>query len=245
MFRNIVLTIIATSFWVVTYAQTSAFKEESNIYKKVYNAPLKIVGKESLELHELYSQKPLILALVFTRCSGVCNPFLLQLKENIQFKKRERDFNVLVLSFDPRDNIEDLQSLAQRYDLEINEQWLFATTDSIKALNESIGFYPVWDSITNQYDHDALLVGINNEGYITKKLIGIREGHDLDLLIDSVNNVFSPTYQLPNKNMLFSCFNYDPKTGKNKFGLGLLFIALPAILTVLLLLSINFMVRRG
>jgi len=244
MFKNIIFTIITIGLCIIVNAQTAStgVKEESNIYEKIYDAPLKIVGKGQLSFQELYSKKPLLLALVFTRCTGVCNPFLLRLKENLQFRDKDDSFNILVMSFDPRDSIKDMNLLANRLDVENNKQWIFAVTDSITTLNQSISFHPVWDSIRNQYDHDALLVGINTEGYITKKLIGIRQGHDLDLLIASVNNIFSPTYRLPNKNLLFSCFNYDPKTGKNKLGLGLLFIALPAVLTVLLLISISYFV---
>lgn len=246
MLKNIILTLLSISFCSFLNAQTtsSSAKEESNIYEKIYDAPLAIVGEQQISFQELYARKPLLLALVFTRCSGVCNPFLLQLKESIQLRIKDSSFNVLVLSFDPRDSIRDMEMLAQRFQVEDDSQWVFGVTDSISELNQSISFYPVWDSLSNQYDHDALLVGINREGYITKKLIGIRQGHDLDLLIASVNNIFSPTYRLPNKNMLFSCFNYDPKTGENKLGLGLLFIALPAVLTVLLLISISYMVRQ-
>ncbi|MBP9056494.1 MAG: hypothetical protein KBF69_08900, partial [Saprospiraceae bacterium] len=56
-----------------------------------------------------------------------------------------------------------------------------------------------------------------------------------------IYNSFTPTHQLPNKNRLFSCFNYDPKTGKNTPGLGLLFIALPAILTIFILFTSNYL----
>lgn len=245
MFKNIILTIITISFCINVNAQTVStdVKEETNIYEKIYDAPLNVAEQRQMPFHELYSQKPLLLAFVFTRCSGVCNPFLLRLKENLQLRAKDNSFNVLVMSFDPRDSIRDMNLLAQRFDVENNKQWIFAVTDSITKLNQSISFHPVWDSIRNQYDHDALLVGINTEGYITKKLIGIRQGHDLDLLIASVNNIFSPTYRLPNKNLLFSCFNYDPKTGKNKLGLGLLFIALPTVLTVILLIAISYFVR--
>lgn len=246
MFKNIILNIIAIGICNLAIAQSvsSDVKEESNIYEQIYDAPINVVGKGQVSFQELYNQKPLLLALVFTRCSGVCNPFLFQLKENLALKTNDKSFNVLVLSFDPRDNMTDMSLLAQRFELENNEQWFFGTTNSIEELNQSINFYPIWDSIKNQYDHDALLIGINNQGYITKKLIGVRQGHDLDLLIASVNNIFSPTYRLPNKNMLFSCFNYDPKTGENKLGLGLLFIALPAVLTVLLLILISYLVKR-
>ncbi|MGV8946955.1 MAG: SCO family protein [Lutibacter sp.] len=246
MFKNIVFTVITVSFVLITNAQNNAadFKEEVNIYEKIYDIPLTIDGEQKLAFHELYSGKPLLLALVFTRCTGVCSPFLLQLKQNLQFKNKDNSFNVLVLSFDPRDGIEDMELLSKRFGLEDNKQWLFGVTNKIEELNQSIGFSPILDSISGQYDHDALLVGINSEGYITKKLIGMRQGHDLDLLIASVNNIYSPTYRLPNKNALFSCFNYDPATGKNTPGIGLLFIALPTVITVLLLLSISYIVRN-
>jgi hypothetical protein len=135
--------------------------------------------------------------------------------------------------------------LAKKFGLNNDNQWTFAVTDNIENLNKSVGFDPVWDSVQNQYDHDALLVGINKEGYITKKLIGLRDEHELELLINSINNVFAPTYRLPNQNQLFSCFNYNPKTGKNTPGLGLLFIALPAVITLLMLFSISYIVRSN
>lgn len=245
MFKNSFLTtIIILSFVLVVNGQftiSTLMKEETNIYEKIYDAPLNIAGEQQVSFNERFAGKPLLLALVYTRCTGVCNPFLLQLSENLQFKGNS--FNVLVLSFDPSDSANDMALMATRFGLENNKQWLFGTTSHIEELNQSIGFTPVWDSLRNQYDHDALLVGINSEGYITKKLIGIRQGHDLDLLIASVNNIFSPTYRLPNKNALFSCFNYDPVTGNNYPGLGLLFIALPAVLTVILLVSISYFVR--
>ena len=127
-----------------------------------------------------------------------------QLSENLQFKGNS--FNVLVLSFDPRDTTKDMELMAARLGLKNKKQWMFGTTNRIEELNQSIGFTPVWDSLRNQYDHDALLVGINSEGYITKKLLGIRQG--------------------------------------NTPGLGLLFIALPSVLAILLLVSISYLVGK-
>ena len=246
MFKSIVFTLITIFLSLIANAQTAStgMEEETNIYEKIVNAPLYVNEKQPMTFDELYHQKPLLVALIFTRCSGICSPFLLQLKDNLQLKADDKSFNILVISFDPRDNLEDMNNMARRFGLENDPQWIFALTDSIEQLNQSIGFHPIWDSATNQYDHDALLVGINREGYITKKLIGMRTKHDIDLIIASVNNIFAPTYRLPNKNSLFSCFNYDPITGKNTPGLGLLFIALPAVLTILLLVSISYIVRK-
>lgn len=245
MFKNIVLFLLISSCIYSTSAQSpsTALKEETNIYEKVYDAPLYVSGQGAAVFNELYDRQPVILALVFTRCSGVCNPFLIKLKETLQFGQNDKTpFQVLVLSFDPRDTPEDMKRLAQNLELHENPQWKFATTDSIAPLIHSVGFAPVWDSLRQQYDHDALLAGINKEGYITKKLIGLRERGDLKLLIESINNVFVPTYRLPNQSTLFSCFNYDPVSGKNKPGLGLIFLALPAVITFILLLSIGLWV---
>ena len=244
MFKYFIFIIIALSFFFTQLARaqiaSTGFEEENKIYEKVYDARLNLNNGDNRTLAQLCTRKPVILALVFTRCSGICNPFLVQLKENLQFKTDTGNFCVLVLSFDPRDTRGDMVNLSKSLNLENNKQWLFATTEDIGKLNRSVGFDAVWDSIRSQYDHDALLVGINKEAYITKKLIGIRNKSDLELLIRSVNDVFSPSYRLPNENQLFSCFNYNPETGKNTPGLGLLFLALPAIITVLLLLGINY-----
>ena len=249
MFKNNVFIIIAIaglfcSVQANGQAESAGWKEEGNVYEKVYDAAL--LGdslNENSTIHQIVHQNPVILALVFTRCAGVCNPFLLQLKENLQMVSNPKKFNIVVISFDPRDTQKDMDLLAKRFDLNADKKWIFAITDSIQRLNQSIGFNPVWDSTRQQFDHEALLVGINTDGYITKKLIGVRDNQALSQLVSSIHNSFSPTYRLPNPNMLFSCFNYNSKTGKNTPGLGLLFIALPSVVTLLILFSTNYFVR--
>ena len=134
--------------------------------------------------------------------------------------------------------------LSQRLNLDNNKQWIFATTTDIQKLNQSVGLNSIWNNDRAQYDHDALLAGINKEGYITKKLIGIRDRQDLRLLIRSVNGIFSPSYRLPNNNQLFSCFNYDPQTGKSTPGLGIFVLALPAIITLFMVVGISYGARQ-
>lgn len=246
MSKNTILAILAVAWCACANAQafSTGVAEETNVYEKIYDAPLITSGADKTTLGDLLHEKPLLLGLIFTRCSGVCNPFLLQLKDNLQLTADHTSVNVLIISFDPRDVPSDMNLLASRLGLEKNEQWTFAVTDSIDRLNRSIGFYPLWDGLRNQYDHDALLVGINSEGYITQKLIGIRSTHDVERLIASVNNIFVPSYRLPGNNSLFSCFNYDPRTGKNTPGSGLLFIALPAVITLLLIVIISSAVHH-
>jgi len=248
MFKNHnVIFLVFLSLCINSFANgqvnNASWKEEDKIYAKVYDAALKGQNIKNGSLSKFAHQNPTILALVFTRCSGICNPFLLQLKEKMQFENNKKSFKILVISFDPRDTQADMNLMARRFGLEKDKKWVFAVTDSINKLNNSIGFNPKWNYQKQQYDHDALLVGVNSDGFITKKLVGLRNEHDLALLVSSINNEFSPTYKIANKNMLFSCFNYNTITGKNTPGLGLLFLALPAIITILLILFVNLFVR--
>lgn len=246
VFLCIALLILIGSPTAYSSPTSDTWKEETDIYQPVYDAPLCTSRQPStIDLSARMHLKPSILALIFTRCTGVCNPLILELQENLKRNPAQRDHQVIVVSFDPRDTSEDMYRYAQRFDLADDPLWTFATTDSIIPLLSSLSFDPSWDPQRQQYDHDALLVGLNTEGIITKKLIGLRSAQDLSSLISSIHNIYAPTYRMPNPNMLFSCFNYDSKTGKNTPGLGLLFIALPALLTVAILLGLHYYTRSS
>ncbi|MEQ8879974.1 MAG: SCO family protein [Cyclobacteriaceae bacterium] len=227
-----------------TAQSADGWKEEQGVYEQVHDAPLRLINGRETSIRQLARDRPVVLALIFTRCAGVCNPFMLRLKRQLKLIKEDPGFQLIVLSFDPRDRMADMQAYAKRFGMVGEANWYFAVTSEISSLNQSIGFNPVWDSSRQQYDHDALLVGINSQSYITKKLLGLRDYGDLTQLAASIHNEFSPTYQLPGQNLLFSCFNYNPRTGKSKPGLGLLFIALPAVLAFMLLLVIRLMVSK-
>lgn len=246
MCKDFILSIcIIVCSQSMVYCQSSAgWKEEVNVYNKIYDAPITMVSGKKTSINTLAETKPLIIALVFTRCYGICTPLLLQLKESLPYKHDERKYEVLVVSFDSRDKLKDMQQLRNQLQLNANSNWKFAITDSISRLVASVGFNPVWHEKIKQFEHDALLVGVNSQGYISKKLIGLRSENDLSMMISSINNIFTPTYRLPGKSAMLSCFNYNPVTGKNTPGLGLLLIALPAILSMLVLIVINKLVHR-
>ncbi len=237
------IALVFSTVNVTAQVTQNGWKEERQVYQKVFDAKLDIDEQRSATILQLAQTKPLIIAMVFTRCTGVCSPFLLQFKENLQMIEK-KNFNVVVISFDTRDSLKDMAMLAQIFDLKTNPQWTFAVTDAIDSLSSSIGFDPVWDEKRQQFEHDAIAVGVNTEGIITKKLIGMRNSKDLELLIKSIEGAFSPSYRLPGKSNLFSCFNYNPQTGRNMPGLGLLFIAIPAVVTFLLVVVINLLTKN-
>lgn len=211
------------------------FSEEENINTKIADIQLN-TSNGRMVLSNMYNTSPVLIALVFSRCTGICSPFLLQLSDNLRTLQLKANFKVLVVSFDPADSASDLEKMDERFGVHKKGDWTFATTKQIDELNSSVGFRPIWDSVRKQFDHDALLVGVNENGYITKKLIGLRGIRDLKMMIQSVHNEFIPSYPLPQKNNLLSCFSYDPATGKRKLSFGLLILILPVVVTGILIL---------
>ncbi len=222
------------------------FEEEINVYRQVYNSPLCTNLEESTTMRKLAKNRPMIVGLVFSRCSGICSPFIMKLKEELQYNLQTADdYQVVVISFDPRDSRADMENYAAGFQLDQDPKWHFGITRDIDSLTASFGFHPVWDETTRQFDHEALLVGVNREGFITKRLLGIRQARDLENLIASINNKYAPSYRLPGQSKLFSCFNYDPATGNITPGTGLLFVAAPLVLAILVLIFIQFMAAKG
>lgn len=212
------------------HAQTSKynFSEEENIYDKVPDVRL-TTEQGTFLLSDIYSQSPVILAMVFTRCTGICTPFIYQLKQNIEMLQPKEKFKIIVVSFDPLDSAANMQELSRRYKLQDDPNWIFAVNQDIDTLNSVSKFVPIWDEATQQYEHEALLVGVNTNGYITKKLLGLRDKIALKSVIKEINNDLVLAYPLPGTETIFSCFRYDPATGKRKPSYGLLFLLSPAV----------------
>lgn len=219
------------------------YSEEEKLYKSIANIELNTLeGRRKFS--EIYDKSPVILAMIFTKCTGVCSPFMSTLSKSIKKLNSKENFKILVVSFDPTDSIADMKTYAEAFRLDKDAHWIFATTPDIDSLNSSIGFNPKWDEEKKQFDHDALLVGINGNGYIVKKLTGVRGPDELQLMIKEINNGFVLSYPLPRENMLFSCFTYDPKTGTKKPSLGLLILVLPVVMAVLIVGGLAFFRRK-
>ncbi|MCO6484087.1 MAG: SCO family protein [Flavobacteriales bacterium] len=217
--------------------------EEEGLYTPIADVPLHLAS-DTTQLSRLYARQPVMVALVFTRCTGICSPFLLRLAEDMRALDPREKFKVLVVSFDPRDTQADMDGYARLFQLGGDDRWLFATTPQIEALTSSVGFRPTWDSLSGQFDHEALLVGVNGNGYIIRKMAGIRERKDIASLIKTLTGEFIPSYPLPGEDRLLSCFTYDPVTGVRKPSYGLLILLVPAAITFILMLWMGLASRK-
>ena len=80
--------------------------------RKIPDATFKTSDSSAMSISSWYSKKPVLLTLAYGRCPGVCNPYLLQIRDQISMLGAEKEFQMVVLSFDPEDSPKQLWRLA-------------------------------------------------------------------------------------------------------------------------------------
>jgi protein SCO1/2 len=185
-----------------------------------------------VKLSQLAPAKPLVLTFVFTRCAGVCSPFLMSWRAADRALGRQGAYSRLVLSFDPRDTQADMSALGRHLALQEGDDWTLAVGDphEVRRLAEAIGFWWDWDDTRQQFDHPAMLAGIR-EGRLVRLLVGgTVNSARLDELMREVSGEFVRSYPLPGR-VLFRCVQFDPTTGRVTLDWGFALLLVPVAAT--------------
>lgn len=185
--------------------------------------------------------RPVILALVYYECPMLCNQVLNGLTGSLKGMSLDagKDFDVVALSFDARENDEpDLAknkkaSYVERYGRPGTEKgWHFltGTQEAIDKVTSAAGFNYKWDERSNQFAHAAGIMIATPEGTLSRYFYGIDyapKDVKFGLMESSGNKVGNPAEQL-----LLYCYHYDPASGK--YGLAILRVMrLAAVATML------------
>lgn len=218
---------------------------------------LKFVDSEGYEktLKELID-KPVVLALVYYHCPGICSPLLTSLSEVIDKAAIEpgRDYKVLTISFDPRENHEVAKKWKTEYfsgmsrPISTND-WIFMTGDStnIAKITDAVGFRYQPDG-EDDFIHAGALVMIAPDGKITRYLLGTEYSpFDFKLaVIESSKGISAP----PISKVLAYCFSYDPEGRTyvfnfNKVAGTVIFLGVGIFFVVLLVKGRSKKVSKG
>jgi len=171
-------------------------------------------------LHD-YLGKPVILALVYYQCPSLCNMVLNGVLRSIKGLKLTAgdEFNVVAVSFDPRETPEMAAAKKVSYVRGYNRQgaeqgWHFLTGPeaSSKSLAESVGFHYAFDAVNNQYAHGSAIVILTPEGRVTRYFYGIDyPARDVRLGLEEASDrrIGSAVDAV-----LLYCYHYDPSNGK-------------------------------
>ncbi len=247
--RLIGTLVLVGSTGVVAAADRTIPPEED----RFTNAPLPNVALTTAagtrtDVASVAGGRPLLLALVFTRCAGVCSPFLASWHAADRWLPASRAVSRLVLSFDPRDSAADMAELARHLEVADDATWTFAVAapEDIRRIADAVGFWYDWDASRQQFDHPALLAAARH-GRVIRLLVGARvTSARLDELVREAAGEFVARNPLPGR-ARFRCVQYDPRTGRLSlaWGSALLVVPLAAVgLTTAVMFSAGANVRR-
>jgi len=204
-----------------------------------------------VELQDYFSERPVVLALVYYDCPMLCTLVLNGLLKSmleLPFDVAD-EFDVVTVSFDPKDKPEVAAAKKKSYLAQYRREgaeagWHFLTGDttSINKLTKAVGFRYKFVPKTGQFIHASGIMVLTPGGKLSRYFYGIDyDPRDLKLglMEASKSKIGSPVDQV-----LLYCFHYDPTTGK--YGLVIMnVIRVFGVFTVLGLVSfILIMLRR-
>lgn len=165
--------------------------------------------------------KPVVLSLAYYTCPMLCGLSMNGLSSSLKGINLDagKDFNVVTLSFDPRETPEMArakkeESLARYGRVVSPAAWRFLTGDeaSIRRVTNAVGFRYVWDAAAKQYAHATGVVVLTPDGKIARYLFGVEYApKDLRLsLVEASQGRLGTVVD----SLLLLCYHYDPRVGK-------------------------------
>lgn len=175
----------------------------------------------NVRLGDFFHGRPVVLALAYYDCPMLCTQVLNGMTGSLKTLSLDagRDFDVVVVSIDPRDSY---QMAAAKKDTYVRSYgrpqsssgWHFLTgaDTSIHPLADALGFHYAYDADLQQYAHGAAIYVITPKGVVSRYLLGIDFApRDLRLaLVEASNNRLGSVVD----QVLLLCYHYDPSTGR-------------------------------
>ncbi|HEY6936315.1 MAG TPA: SCO family protein [Terriglobales bacterium] len=168
-----------------------------------------------------FGVKPVVLILAYYRCPMLCSQVLAGATHafrQLPFRIGQQ-FNVLTVSFDPRETPALAAASKQTYiasygQPQAAEGWHFLTGQQpqITALTQAVGFHYAWDTQTQQYAHATGIVVLTPSGKVAQYFYGI-DYPAQDLRLALVQSSQERIGSLTDEVLLF-CSHYDPNSGR-------------------------------
>jgi protein SCO1/2 len=195
-------------------------------------------------------QRPVVLAFVYYSCPMLCTQIMNGVSRAIKVLPFTpgQDFDVVFISFDPRDKPETAaakKSALMNYWSTQNQSgaWHFLTGEEpqIRQVTSAAGFFYMWDEKSQQYAHLSGLVVLTPDGRLSRYFYGIEYSPKelrLALVESGEGRIGSVVDQL-----LLYCYHYDPSQGR--YGVIVMnLVRAGGVLTVLALGGFILFMRR-
>jgi protein SCO1/2 len=187
--------------------------------------PLRLAFRDEsgrgVHLGDYFGHKPVVLILAYYRCPMLCSQVLAGAThafEQLPFRIGQQ-FNVLTVSFDPKETPELAAASKQTYvgtygDPQAASGWHFLTGQQpeIAALTQAVGFHYAWDAQTQQYAHATGIVVLTPSGKVAQYFYGI-DYPTQDLRLALVQSSQEKIGSLADQVLLYCC-KYDVNSGR-------------------------------
>jgi protein SCO1/2 len=176
---------------------------------------------KTVQLSDYFGKKPMILNLVYYQCPMLCSEVLSGLTSAMRILKFDvgKDYDVLTISFDPKETPEMAAAKKAEYlkrygRAGAGEGWHFltGTQASIDALTKAAGYQYEYDVNTGQYAHATAIMVLTPEGKIAQYYYGV-EFAPKDLRLGLVQASQGKIGTVVDEVLLY-CYHYNPDTGK-------------------------------
>jgi protein SCO1/2 len=205
----------------------------------------------AVTLGDYFGTKPVVLVMTYFECPMLCTLVLNGLTKTLKTLAFEpgKEFDVVAVSFDPRDTPETAAKKKATYIGEYGRPasapgWHFLTGDAaaIARVAAATGFRYRWVEEEKQFAHAAAIMVATPEGRLARYFYGVDyAGRDLRLgLVEAADHKIGSAVDA----LLLFCYRYDPATGK--YGaIALNLMRLGGVATVLAIgLFMTVMFRR-
>jgi protein SCO1/2 len=240
---GIVASNVPPQFKAVTFAQRlntqlpldTMFKDEA--------------GRD-VRLGDYFGTRPVVLSFVYYQCPMLCSQVMNGISSALKVIPfvPGKDFDVVLVSFDPRDTPEAANAKKRAHMAHWSVQdtadgWHFLTgsEEAIRTVTSSAGFTYQWDQKTGQFAHVSGVLTTTPDGRLSRYFYGVEfSPKDLRLAIaDSGQGKVGSAVE----ELLLYCFQYDPTTGK--YGLMVMnLVRLGGLVTVALMAGFVLLMRR-
>jgi protein SCO1/2 len=176
---------------------------------------------QAVKLGDYFGDKPVILVLAYYRCPMLCTQVLNGLVRAMLDMPLDagKDFNVVTVSFDPRETPElaaaKKKTYLERYGRPGAESgWHFLTGEqaAIDRLTTAVGFRYRYDAKNDQFAHASGIMVLTPGGRLSRYFYDISFS-PRDVRLGLVEASQGKIGSAVDKVLLF-CFHYDPNEGK-------------------------------
>lgn len=207
--------------------------EGAVLYRSLPNVPVYLSGGRVAQLSEFWAARPMLLVFVFSRCAGICSPLLQSLRKTSASVGGVGDaYQIVVLSFDPRDTPEQLlKRFEASSDMPARPGWYYGTVapKHLRQLMDATGFWYTPIANTDQYDHPGMIVAVRQGRIVRVHGGGSVSPAQLRALLRELRGDPVRSYPLPDANLAFRCYRYDPLTGEVRWDWGMLALFAPPL----------------